>query len=85
MMFLAAAIYYDFNMAAVMRFVVNNYTGAYRDVPQTMKYLYDSNVSEDVCSNVERIFTTGCPAYVSGHFSRENFLQYKAYGNHKIV
>ena len=85
MMFLACAIYYDFNMAAIMRFVGNNYTAAYRNVPRTMQYLHEGNVSEDVCRDVERIFTVGCPSYAKGHFSRENFLQYKQYGNHKSV
>ena len=77
MMFLACAIYYDFNMAAIMRFVGNNYTAAYRNVPKIMQYLHDGNVSEDVCKDVERIFTVGCPSYAKGHFSRNNFLQYK--------
>ena len=50
-----------------------------------MSYLHDSNISETVYNDVERIFTTGCPAYVLGHFSRETFLQYKEYRNHSTV
>ena len=40
MMFLEAAIYYDFNLAAVMRFVGNNYTAAYRNVSEIMQDLH---------------------------------------------
>lgn len=36
MIFLAAVIYYEFNMASVMRFLGNNYTAAYRDVPEIL-------------------------------------------------
>lgn len=84
-MFLACAIYYGFNMAAIMRFVGNNYTAAYCNVPQIIKYLHEGHVREDVCRDVERIFTIGYPLHAKGHFSRNNFLQYKQYRNHKSV
>ena len=75
MMFLAAAIYYNFNMATVMRYIGNNYTAKYRDVPTIMNTIRGI-LDDRVCNDVHRIITTGCPAKVSGHSRRENFLTY---------
>ena len=83
-MFLTAAIYYDFNLAAVMQFVGNNYTTSYRNVPEIMQTLHGV-VDESVCKDIHRILTTGCPNHAYGHSTRENFLKYIIYGNHKLV
>ena len=83
-MFLAAAIYYNFHMGSIMRFLSNNYTAAYRNVPEIMNNIRGI-VDKNTCDDIERIFTTGCPNKIAGHSSHKNFMDYKNYGNHKSV
>ena len=84
MMFLAAAIYYNFHMGSIMRFLSNNYTAVYRNVPEIMNNIRGI-VDKKTCDDVERIFTSGCPNKIAGHSSHKHFMDYKNYGNHKSV
>ena len=67
-----------------MRFISNNYTAAYRNVPEIMSTIRGI-VDNETCDNVERIFITGCPNIIAGHSTHTNFMEYKDYGNHKSV
>ena len=59
-MFLAAAIYYNFHMGSIKLFLSNNYNAAYRNVPEIMNNIRGI-VDKDTCDDVEMIFTSGCP------------------------
>ena len=67
-----------------MRFLSNNYTADYRNVPEIMNNIRGI-VDKDTCDDVERNFTSGCPNKSSGHISHRNCMDYKNYGNHKSV
>ena len=71
-------------MGSIMRFLSNNYTAAYRNVPEIMNNIRGI-VDKNTCDDIERIFTTGCPNKIAGHSSHKNFMDYKNYGNHKSV
>ena len=67
-----------------MRYVGNNYTAEYRDVPTLLKKLED--IAPDYLKKqIKDLFEVGAPTKIMGHSSRENFLRYYDYGNHASV
>ena len=67
-----------------MRFLGNNYTAAYRNVPEIMNTIRGV-VDTETYNNVERIFTTGFQSKIYGHGSHKINMDYKKYGNHKSL
>lgn len=80
----ACAIYYDFHMGSVMRYMGNNYINAHIDVEEVEKRCRGI-VPDKVLDDLIRLFTFGSPAYINGESTRKNFYDYWKYGNHSTV
>jgi hypothetical protein len=64
---MACLLHYQLDTSLLMRFLGNNYTGAYRLVHDTVRVLYQHNTPDRLIRNYVRVMTTGCPAkFVSG-------------------
>ena len=68
----------------VIRFAGNNYTGAYRDVPEILLTV-EPHVPKETYDDLERILTVGTPTIFNGELSHENYNEYQQYGNHPTV
>ena len=78
---LALLLHYDFDLAAVHRFIGGNHTAAHMD-PERILSLVKDLLDENIYNDLERILRSGCPGYFNVHGTRANFLKYQEYGNH---
>ena len=81
---LALLLHYNFDLAAVHRFVGGNHTAAHMD-PDRILPLVKDLLDEPTYNHLERILRFGCPAYLNAHCSRENYLKYRNHGNHRSL
>jgi hypothetical protein len=83
--FLACLLHYNLSVASTIRFLGNNYTGAYRDIPSIVASLRSHGIAETLISHYERVMTVGCPNHLNASTSRENALLYWRKGNHPSI
>ena len=62
-MFLACAIFYNFDLASVIRFTGGNYTASHLDVDSILHKLQDIGLDNDIYMHIQRSLTIGCPAF----------------------
>ena len=72
-------------MASTIRFLGNNYTGAYRDIPSIVKSLRSHGIAETLISHYSCVMTVGCPNHLNASTSRDNALLYWRKGNHPSI
>ena len=82
MQLLSLAFYVDFNIPFMLRYLGGQYTGDDRNIQKIMNNL-SGKIPNDLLLDIKRILTVGAPTHLSGEMSRENFLSYWRYGNHK--
>ena len=82
--FVACLFYYNLDVSLVMRFLSNNYTGEYRDVPQIIARIRPF-VDADLLLHFERVMLSGCPNKMNYETSRENALLYWRKGNNPSI
>ena len=82
MQLLSCAYYVDFNIPFMLRYLGGQYTGDDRNVTKILNNI-NGKVPENLYIDIKRILTVGAPTYLSGEMSRENFLSYWRYGNHR--
>ena len=82
--FLALAIYYNFHIGSIIRFLGRNYIAAHRKAPALIEKIRGI-VPEETIEHMRKLFTTGAPMKMNGHSDRNNFLNYYDYGNHDSV
>ena len=75
MKLLACAIYLDFNIPYLIRYLGGQYTGDDRDV-RTIIDNITGIVHEETVSQMKRIFTVGSPTEFHGESSLDNFFDY---------
>ena len=78
----ACALYYNGDMATVVRFIGGPHVNAHIDVPTVLQNLKPI-LTPDVFDDVQRILVTGAPAKCNAEATSENFQAYLKYGNHK--
>lgn len=83
-MFMACLYHYDLSIANVMRYVGNNYTGAYRDIQKSVKRMRGL-VDDDLLTLYIQVMLVGAPSHFVAETSRENTLEYLRNGNHPSV
>lgn len=81
---MACLFHYDLDLAAVMRFLGQEHVAAHRD-PDVILSRVQGLIPEKVYDEFERILRLGCPARFNGHGTRQQFLRYRNYGNHKSL
>ena len=75
---MACRLYYQLDTSLLMRYLRNNYTGAYRIVHDTVHVLHHHNTPERLIRNYVRVMTTGCPAkFVSGSTHANALLHWR--------
>lgn len=72
----AMLLHFNLDVSLLMRYLGNNYTGEYRDVPETIAKLRQYNIPEELIDKYRRVLLTGCPAHFVAETSRENALLY---------
>ena len=82
--FLAAAVHYNLHIPSVIRYVGGNYTAEYRDVDTILRSIKNI-VPDDLYLEVKRVLTLGAPTILKGESSRQNFEDYRKYGNHSSI
>ena len=84
MQLMACAIYFNFNIPQMIRYLAGQYTGDDRDNLVILRNLR-GKILDNTLSRIAHILTTGAPAEFSAESSYENFPDYLHYGNHKFV
>ena len=74
--FTAALLHYDNDVSLLMRYLGNNYTGEFRDIPRAVATLRQHNIPETLITQYERIMLLGCPNHFVAETSRDNALLY---------
>ena len=83
--FLACLLHYDLSIANVVRFLGNNYTGAYRNITSITTQLKHLGLHESLIAQYTRVMTMGCPNHFTGSTTRANALLYWRNGNHTSI
>ena len=83
--FLACLLHYNLSVAHVIRFLGNNYTGAYRNIASIVASLRTHGIAEALITNYSRVMTVGCPNHFNATTSRDNALLYWRKGNHPSI
>lgn len=81
---MACLFHYNFDLAAVQRFLGGEHVAAHRD-PDVILPQVEGLVPPKVYEDFERLLRFGAPAKYNEHGSREQFLEYRDYGNHKSL
>ena len=61
-------------MGIVIRYLVKNYTGDYRDIQNTLEILKESRCDEKKIKDLERTLLVGSPNVMNDSSTHENFL-----------
>jgi hypothetical protein len=83
--FLACLLHYNLSIALAIRFLGNNYTGTYCDIPLIVAFLRAHGIAESLISHYSRVMTVGCPNHFNVSTSRDNALLYWRKGNHPLI
>jgi hypothetical protein len=81
---MALLLHYNFDLAAVHRFIGGNHTAAHMD-PDIILPRIRNDIDDKTYNDLERVLRMGCPAHYNVHGTRLNYLKYRAYGNHNSV
>jgi hypothetical protein len=81
---LALLLYYDFDLAVVQRFLGGEHVAEHRD-PDVILPQVQGLLSTQVYNDFEGLLCYGAPAKYNEHGSREEFIAYQNYGNHKTL
>ena len=84
-MFLACAMFYNFDLASVIRYTGGNYTASHLDVDSVLHTLKNVGLPDDIFQHIKRSLTIGCPAYFNTESSDKNFKAFLEYGNHSSI
>ena len=82
---LAATFYYDMDMATVIRFLGNNYTGEYRNSEDIIAIFKETKCDKDVVKDLQRLYNVGAPHKLNASSSHQNILEIFRYGNHSSI
>ncbi|KAI2490018.1 hypothetical protein MHU86_24562 [Fragilaria crotonensis] len=78
----ACALHFNGDIATVVRFIGGPHVHQHINTPEVLAKLKPV-LTKDVYDDVDRILTTGAPAYCNAEATNENFNAYLNYGNHK--
>jgi hypothetical protein len=82
---MACLLHYDLNTSLLMRYLGNNYTGAYRHTSDVVATLTRCQVPTDLITKYIRVMTTGCPAKFVAESTRVNALLHWRMLNHTSI
>ena len=82
---MACLLHYNMDVGLLMRYLGNNYTGAYRDVNATVKILSYYKINTDLIQHYIRVMTVGCPNHFVAETSRANVMEYWREGNNPSI
>ena len=80
--FFEAALYYDFDIPVVVRFLGSNDTRKYRDTVVTLNEIRDTHYGKVAINDVKRTLEIGCPNKMIADSSHQNFLKFFRYWNY---
>ena len=83
--FLACLLHYNLSVASTIRFLGNNYTGAYRDIKLTVASLCRHGLAEALIKHYSRVMTVGCPNHFNAMTTCDNALLYWRKGSHLSI
>jgi hypothetical protein len=70
----ACLLFYNLDTSLLMRYLGNNYTGAYREVNKIVTQLRELKIDEDLIDKYVRVMVTGCPNHSVAKITRANAL-----------
>jgi hypothetical protein len=70
----AALLHFNLDTSLLMRYLGNNYTGAYREVDLIVKRLRELRTDEELIDKYIRVMLTGCPNHFVAETTRANAL-----------
>ena len=84
---MAALLHYDLDIAALIRYLGNNYTGEYRlpNISAVAAVLTKYCIPHDLIEQYQRVLVQGCPAHFVAETSRENAMEYWRGGNNPSI
>jgi hypothetical protein len=81
---LAALIHFNFDVAALVRFIGGNHVAAHRDADKILHHIRDI-IDPELYADVEHALRLGAPHYINAEGSWLQFQKYWEHGNHKSV
>ena len=82
---LACLFHYDLDTSFLMRYLGNNYTGAYREVSLVADTLRKHKVTHSLIDKYVRVMVTGCPNHFVANTTRANALLHWRLRNHPSI
>lgn len=70
----ACLLHYNLDTSMLMRYLGNNYTGAYRKVDEIVKQLRELRITEALIEKYIHVMLTGCPNHFVAGTTRANAL-----------
>jgi hypothetical protein len=83
--FLACLIHYNLSITHTIRFLRNNYTGKYHDIPSVVASLRTHGIAKTLIEHYSRVMTGGCPNHFNTTTTCKNVLLYWRKGNHPSI
>jgi hypothetical protein len=83
--FLVCLLHYNLSVAMAIRFLGNNCTGAYPNIPSIVSSLWAHSIAESLISHYSQVMTVGCPNHLNASTLRDNALLYWWKGNHPSI
>jgi hypothetical protein len=83
--FLACLLHYNLSVASTIRFLSNNYTSTYCNIPLIANSLHSHSIAESLISHYSRVMTVGCPNHLNTSTSCDNALLYWQHRNHPSI
>jgi hypothetical protein len=83
--YLTCLLHYNLSIAHMMRFLGNNYTGSYRDIPSIVASLQNHGISKTLLAHYSGILQVGCLNHFNACTMHENALLYWRQGNHPSI
>ena len=81
--FLTCLLHYNLSVANTIRFLINNYTSAYRDIKSIVALLRTHGIAEELIAHYSQVMTVGCPNHFNATTTRDNALLWK--GNYPSI
>ena len=81
----ACLLHFNFDLAAVVRFIGGQHTGAHRDPKAIRERLTQLQCDPRTIQETYRILKYGTPKQVNAHSTETNYQTFKQYGNHSSI
>ena len=82
---LVCLFYFDLDILLLVRYLGNNYTGAYREIHVIVETLHKFKINPNLITKYVRVMLTGCPNHFVVDTTHANTLMHWRLRNHPSI